>query len=332
MSVTNVWRKGVPAIVGLLAVGLGLAAPAQAASTAPKQASLHVTGTVDLGRLGSSFSYVFTEDPAGDVYYTRGSVVYLVKGDHAPVVALRASGPVLAVAATSSDLFAEVGKKVSAYARSNGRRLGTWTMPGGQTLTSAGLYPVGSTVWVVTDWATDESGFEYANVDQFSLSSAAVHSVSANNVYPADVAANSSGLYYEGIAGSGSYVFRAQSSGSPRRHADTDIDAPLALAAGNVYLLAIHENQGGATYLDAFRGSTLGAVFSERLSASDTDIAGTGLGLLLLGANQVSLLNTGNGHATVTLSVPGGVTLVSGPSAAVVTVSHSVTYLSRLAG
>ena len=41
-----------------------------------------------------------------------------------------------------------------------------------------------------------------------------------------------------------------------------DIDAPLALAAGSVYLLAIHENQGGNSYLDAFRGSTLGPVFS----------------------------------------------------------------------
>ena len=77
------------------------------------------------------------------------------------------------------------------------------------------------------------------------------------------------------MAGSGNYLFRALTSGSPRRHADVNIDAPLALAGGNVYLLAIHENQGGRTYLDAFRGSTLGPVFSERVSDHDTDIAGT---------------------------------------------------------
>ena len=340
MSVMNVLRKGLPtvtlpAVAGLAAVGLAIAPAAQAVSTAPVPAAstgLHVTGKVDLGRLGPDFSYVLTEAPNGNVYYSRGSVVYLVKGDHAPVTALRASGPVLAVAANSSDLFVDVGNKVSAYALANGHRLRTWTLPGSETVTSAGLYPVGTTVWAFTDWATDQSGFEYANVDRFSLSSGAVHRVSVNNAYPADMAADSAGLYYEGIAGTGDYLFWALRSGSTRRHADVDIDAPLALAAGSVYLLAIHDNQGGHTYLDAFRGSTLGHVFSKRVSDRDTDIAGTGIGLLLLGAGKVSLLDTGNGQASSVLSVPGAVILVPGPSAAVVTLSHSTAYLLRLAG
>lgn len=341
MSVMNVLRKGLPAatlpvvVAGLAAVGLAIAPAAQAVSTAPVQATsagLHVTGKVDLGRLGSNFSNVLSEAPDGNVYYSKGSVVYLVKGDHAPVTALRASGRVLAVAVNSSDLFVDVGNKVSAYALSDGHRLRTWTLPSIATVTSAGLYLVGTTVWTFTDWATDQSGFEYANIDRLSLSSPTVHRVSANNAYPADMAANSAGLYYEGIAGTGNYLFRALGSGSPRRHADVDIDAPLALAAGSVYLLGVHDNQGDNTYLDAFRGSTLGPVFSKRVSNSDTDIAGTGIGLLLLGAGKVSLLDTGNGHAGSVLSVPGAVVLVPGPSAAVVTVSHSTTYLLRLAG
>lgn len=328
-------RAALPVVAGLAAAGLAIAPAAQAASTAPARAAsggLHVTGKVDLGRLGSSFSYVLSEAPNGNVYYSRGSVVYLVKGDHAPVTALRASGPVLAVAATSSDLLIDIGSKVSAYALSNGRRLRTWTLPGSEPVTSAGLYPVGTTVWAFTDSATDESGFRYANVDRFSLSSPAVHRVSVNSAYPADMAADSAGLYYEGVAGTGNYVFRALPSGSLRRHADADIDAPLALAAGNVYLLAVHENQGGDTYLDAFRGLALGTLFSNRVSNSDTDIAGTGIGLFLLGAGKVTLLKTGNGHASATLSVPGAVTLVPGPSAAVVTLTHATTYLLRLAG
>jgi hypothetical protein len=331
MSVINVLRKGLPTaglpvVAGLAAVGLAIAPAAQAAP-----AGLHVTGKVDLGRLGPEFSNVLTEAPDGNVYYSHGSVVYVVKGDHAPVAALRASGPVLAVAANSSDLFVDVGHTVSAYARSGGRRLRTWTLPSAGTVTSAGLYPAGATVWVFTDWATDESGFEYANVDRLSVSSPTVHRVSANNAYPADMAASPAGLYYEGIAGAGSYLFRALPSGSPARHADANIDAPLALAAGSVYLLAIHENQGGHTYLDAFRGSTLGPVYSKRVSDRDTDIAGTGIGLLLLGPGQVSLLDPANGQAGPVLSVPGAVVLVPGPSAAVLTVSHSTTYLLRLA-
>jgi hypothetical protein len=340
MSVMNVLRKSLPAaalpvVAGLAVAGLAIAPPAQAASTAAARAAsggLHVTGKVDLGRLGPSFRYVLSEAPDGNVYYSQGSVVYLVKGDHAPVTALRASGPVLAVAANSSDLLVDVGSKVSAYALSNGRRLRTWTLPSSEPVTSAGVYAVGTTVWAFTDWATDESGFEYANVDRFSLSSPAVHSISANNAFPVGMA-GSAGLYYEGIVGTGGYVFRALPSGSLRGHADVDIDATLALAlaAGNVYLLAVHEDQGGNTYLDAFRGLTLGTLFSTRVADSDTDIAGTGLGLLLLGAGKVSLLDTGNGHVGAALSVPGAVTLVPGPSAAVVTLSHSITYLLRLA-
>jgi hypothetical protein len=340
MSIMSVWRKRLatavlPVVAGLAAAGLAVAAPAQAASAAPgpaASAGLHVAGKVDLGRLGSSFSYVLSEAPDGNVYYSRGSVVYVVKGDHAPATALRASGTVFAVAASSSDLLVEVGSKVSAYALANGRLLRTWTLPSSVRVTSAGLYVVGSTVWAFTDWATDESGFEYANVDRFSLSSSTVHRVSANDAYPADMAADSAGLYYEGIHDAGDYVYQASPSGSLRRHGDVNIDAPLALAGGNVYLLAIHDNQGGNAYLDAFRGSTLGSLFSERVSNSDTDVAGTGIGLLLLGGQKVRLLNTGNGHASATVSVPGAVILVPGPSAAVVTVSHGTTYLLRLAG
>jgi hypothetical protein len=340
MSIMNVWRKGLPSavlpvVVGLAAAGLAIAVPAHAASTAPARAAssgLRVAGQVDLGRLGNSFGYVLSEAPDGNVYYSQGSVVYVVKGDHAPIMALRASGPVLAVAANSSDLLVDVGRQVAAYALSDGRLLRTWTLPSSEPVTSAGLYAVGTTVWAFTDWATDESGFEYANVDRFTLSSPAIQRVSANNAYPADMAADSASLYYEGIVGTGNYVFQAPISGSPRRHADVDLDAPLALAAGNVYLLAVHENQGGHAYLDAFRGSTLGVLFSTRVPDSDTDVAGTGLGLLLLGAGKVSLLDPGNGHASAALSVPGAVVLVPGPSAAVVTLSHSVTYLVRLAG
>ena len=46
---------------------------------------------------------MLTEAPNGDVYYALGRVVYRVRGNHAPVAVLRASGPALAVAATSAD-------------------------------------------------------------------------------------------------------------------------------------------------------------------------------------------------------------------------------------
>jgi hypothetical protein len=347
MSVINVLRRArlsvsLPAIACLAAAGLATAPAAHAASPVsagsatarPAHAGLHVSGTIDLGRLGPSFSYVLTEAPNGDVYYALGKVVYRVRGDHAPVAVLHASAPVLAVAATWADLFVDVGSKVSAYSLCDGRLLRSWNLPGSiAPATSAGLFPVGSTVWAYTDWATDESGFEYANVYRVGLSSPAVHVISKNIAYPADMAADSAGLYYEGVtsAGINGYVYRAASAGPSLRHSDVNVDAPLALAGGNVYLLAVHDNQGGHSYLDAFRGSTLSPLFSYRVSDVDSDVAGTGLGLLLLGGGKVSLLNPASGHSVTALSVPGAVILVPGPCAAVVTVKGSTTYLLRLA-
>ncbi len=341
MSLMNVARKARLAVAlaaaaslgsaGLAAGSLATAPAAHAASAAP--AGLHVTGTIDLGRLGSSFGYVLSEAPNGDVYYAVGKVVYRVRGDHAPVAVLHASGLVLAVAATSADLLVDVGSKVSAYSLCDGRLLRGWHLPGSVApATSAGLFPIKNTVWAYTDWATDQSGFEYANVYRFDLSSTAVHVVSANNAYPGDMAADSAGLYYQGITSGGTngYLYRAAPAGSSLRHFDVNIDAPLALADGNVYLLAVHENQGFHSYLDAFRGSTLGHLFSYRVSDSYTDVAGTGLGLLLLGGGKVSLVDPANGHSVAALSVPGAVTLVPGPRAVVVTVKGPTTYLVRL--
>lgn len=336
MHVMNLLRKvrlaaALPAIACLAGAGLAIAPAAQAVSASPARfgaAGLRVTGKIDLGRLGSSLGYAPSEAPNGDVYYALGSVVYRVSGDHAPVAALKASQPVLAVAATSADLLVDTGLTVSAYALGDHRLLGTWTLPPSpEAVTSAGLYLVGSTVWAYTDWATDQSGLEFANVSRFGLSSPAVHLVSTI-AYPGYMAADPAGLYYQGSSGNSSYVFRALPSGALHKRTALDIDVPLALAAGNVYLLGAH---GGHNHIDAFDGSTLGSLFSYQVADTDTDIAGTGAGLLLLGAGTVSLLNPANGHADATLSVPGAVILVPGPSAVVVTVSHSRTYLLRLA-
>ena len=342
MSVMKAVRKAqlavaLPAVGCLAAAGLAIAPAAPAASAASARsaaAGLRVTGKIDLGGLGPSYSNAPSEAPNGDVYYALGRIVYLVSGDHAPVAVLHASRPVLAVAATSADLLVDTGLTVSAYSRGDYRLLGTWTLPPSQeAVTSAGLYPVGSTVWAYTDWATDESGLEYANVYRFSLSSPAVHVVSQNIAYPYSMAANSAGLYYEGVGDNNSnYLIRAMPSGALRKNV-LDAEAPLALAAGNVYLLSYHypDSRGDVNYLDAFHGSTLAPLFSHQVAGADTGIAGTGVGLLMLGAGTVTLLDPANGHADATLSVPGAVNLVPGPSAAVITVSHSTTYLLRLA-
>lgn len=344
MPMPNVLRAArkpaaIAAIVGLAASGFSGVLPtaAQAAGT------LHATGTVLLGRFGSSFNYDFAESPSGAVFYSSGAKVYLVKGTSAPVQVVQATGNVLAVAANSSELFVDVGATVTAYRLPGGIAVQRWRLNSQFPTTSAGLYAVGSTIWGWTDFATDESGFEYATVSRFTTSSSAVHLVSANIAYPADAAANANGLYYEAIRNDGTngYVVHVTPSGSSRRVTDLNLDGPLALAGGRVELLVPHFGNG-STYLDSYNADSLTRAFSRRVADGDLDIAGAGAGLLLLdvpcqgsspcSAATVSQLSTATGATISTLTVPDAATLVAGSSAAVITYRSGKFYLERLAG
>ena len=100
--------------------------------------------------------------------------------------------------------------------------------------------------------------------------------MSKNVAFPADMAADSGGLYYEATIGSKDYLIRVSPSGHVTKRIDKNIDAPLALG-GRVFLLAFHQ-PSGKQFLDAFRGSNLHGVFSKQKSTQVYDIAGTGSG------------------------------------------------------
>ena len=331
-----------PAVAGLVMAGLGALPSAQAAAAGPARvaAHLHTTGTVSLGKPGKLFNFEFSEGPNGAVYYSQGSAVYVVKGTSSPALFVHASGNVLAVTANSTEVFAEVGRTVTGYSLSGAKVLRHWKLASKPPLTSAGLYAVGGTVWSWTDWATDFSGFEFANVNEFSTSSSTVHRISTANAYPADMFANSAGLYYEAARknGTNGYLVHVTPSLVPHRTTDVNLDAPLALAGGRVDLLAVHGN--GHSYLDSYSAASLVRKFSKRVSDSDRDIAGTGAGLLLLtepcqvavcSSAKVSQLSPASGTPTATITVPDALILVPGPSAAVITVTKGKLYLVRLA-
>jgi hypothetical protein len=325
-------------VAGLVITAIGTA---QAADRAPARSAapgLHVTATVALGRTSNMFRNVFTEAPNGALFYSRGSVVYLVTRHSAPRVALRASRRVLALAANSSDLFVQTGLTVTAYRRSNGSKVRQWSLTSPVIpITSAGLLVVGRTLWSWTDWATDRSGFEFARISRINTSAGAVHVVGRQG-YPADMAADASGLYFEEAHGSANagYLAHSTPAGVIRIRRQANVDAPMALAAGRLELLSFHSN--GHNYLDTYRTSLL-RISASRISDNDRMIAGTGSGLLVLtqpcssltcSSASVSKLAS-DGSVSGTLGVPYAFTLVTGPSAAVIAVRHGTMYLVRIA-
>jgi len=303
------------ALAGLLATAGG----AQAAVDATATPALHGTRIV-LGATSGLYGNAFTEAPNGTVFFSRGSVVYAVEGNRAPVIALHAGRTVLALGANDSDLFVETGLLVTEYSRVNGGQLRHWTLtsPFGP-VTSAGLDVVGDTVWAWTDWATDRSGFQYAQVNRIHTSSSAVRVVD-KDVFPGDISADGAGLYFETVHGVTDDLARANPTTSAVQYGKAPVDAPLALAGGRVDLL---EFGTSAADVLSYNASTLALVSSKRVPETDDSIVGTGLGLLVLAqpcrgfpcsSATVGRLNPATGGTSGGLSTPGAYQLLNGPA------------------
>jgi hypothetical protein len=317
----------VPA-VALAVAGLVAAVPAaQAAARTPAVPARH-GHTISLGTTSNVFGDPFTEAPNGAVFFARGSAVYVVEGNRAPAVALHAGRTVLALAATSTDLFVETGLVVTEYSRAGGAQVQHWTLSSPVTpVTSAGLYAVGGTVWSWTDWATDESGFEYAKVSRIHTWSSAVHVVDTS-AYPADMSADSAGLYFETQHGVNGYLGHADPDTSTVQLRKAPIDAPLALADGRADELV---SGSSSENVFSYNARTLALVSAKKVPEKDAAIADTGLGLLVLAQGcdgfpcasaTVGRLNVATGGTWEALRAPGAYQLLAGPSAAVIEVSH----------
>jgi hypothetical protein len=328
------------ALAGLAATagGAHAATGAPAAPAAPATPALHGT-RIALGSTSTLYGNAFTEAPNGAVFFSRGAVVYVVEGNHAPVIALHAAGPVHALAASDADLFVETGLRVTEYSRATGGQVRHWTLTSlAAPVTSAGLYVVGGTVWAWTDWATDGSGFEYAQVDRMHTTSSAVHVVN-KDAFPGDMSADGAGLYFETVHGVTDDLAHANPTTSAVQYRKAPVDAPLALAGGRVDLLAFGSSTADVL---SYNAGTLALVSSRRVPAKDDSIAGTGLGLLVLAqpcrgfpcsSATVGRLNVATGGTSGALTTPGAYQLLNGPAvieASSIRGSHANLSLVRL--
>jgi len=327
------------ALAGLTATVPGAQA-ATRATAAPATPALHGT-RITLGPTANLYVNAFAEAPNGAVFFSRGAVVYVVDGNRAPVTALHPGRTVLALAATNSDLFVETGLLVTEYSRATGWQVRRWTLTSPvKSITSAGLYVVGDTIWAWTDWATDESGFQYAQISRIHTTSAVVHVVD-RSAFPGDMAADAAGLYFETVHGVSDDLAHANPTTPAVQYRKGPVDAPLALASGRVDLLVFGTR---AEAVKSYNASTLALVSSKRAQGADDGIAGTAAGLLVLAqpcsvipcsSATVGRLNVATGGTTGALRTPGAYQLLNGPAQAVIEASgvsgtHAHLFLVRI--
>ena len=309
------------ALAGLAATVPGAQAATRAAT--PAVPALHGT-RIALGATTNLFANAFAEAPNGTVFFSRGAVVYVVNGSGAPAIKLHAARTVLALAATNADLFVETGLVVTEYNRANNRQVRHWTLTSPiKAITSAGLYVVGTTIWAWTDWATDGSGFEFAQIDRMHTNSAAVRVVD-KSAFPADVSADAAGLYFETVHSATQDLAHANPTTATVKYHKAPVDAPLALAGGRVDLLVF----GSASpTVNSYNANTLTLVSSKRIPERDDSIQGTALGLLVLAqpctsfpckSATVGRLNVPTGATTGALATPGAYQQLNGPAQAVI--------------
>ena len=301
---------------------------------------LKVTARIDLGAYPQAVldGMVFAEAPDDTVYFAAGSVVQAIRGNEKPLVVLDTAGPVLALAATNGDLYVQVGVRVTEYAVPRVVLRKSWTLPhAAMKPTSAGLFPSSGVLWSWSDWATDESGFEYATVVAISPSTSSAKIVD-DHAYPDDMAASPAGLYYETVVGTKNHLVRATANGGRELSAPTtDSDAPLALGPG--YLAVFAMKGAGLPYVDEFSANTLAVLHSSRLAVNTSAVLGTAGGVLAIESAcsgyvcpsaKVVRVDAADGAETNGVPLPDAQRLLGGTHPAAIAEVMGRTYLVRL--
>jgi hypothetical protein len=328
------------AVLAVVAAGGAVTATAWAApATGASQAQLRIAGKVKLGHLPAGIpSGEITQAAGGAVYYVRNAKVYKVHGTHAPVLVLDASAPVLAVAASRSDLYIETGKTVIEVDLATGVSVRHWHVSSPQAVTQAGLYLVGRTLWSWTDWETDSSGLEYATVSRISITSAAVHQVTSL-ANPDVFVAGPSGLYFTGIKSvrSGRGVVERAKPGGGLLQRTAPYTSALALWRGDLVGIVAETHRRA----ERWSASTLHVIGSASVGGAPITIDQGSAGLVALrfrcatlaaDCHPLGVLAPATGHVSHQIGVAGAVELVPGPRSAVISVNSTGTaYLNWLA-
>jgi hypothetical protein len=252
---------------------------------------------------------------------------------------LHASGTVLAIAATSANLYIETAKSISEYELAGAPWEGSWNLPAGiapSAITQAGMSIDNGHLWTWTDWSTDESGYEYASITEVpSLMTWTDDVIAKNTAAPGDVAVSSLGYFYL----NNDRFVRGEPNGTQVRSSVTGdaSEARVATWGTTAWLLAIR-GANSANYLDTYNATNMTRTRAVHLTHETWGILGTASGLWAIENHTVPTgsdayvvsVNDHTGAETELVDVPGAVTLLSGPKAAVLVERASHLYLDWL--
>jgi hypothetical protein len=290
-----------------------------------------VAGTVDLGSRyysgapGAYGAYIASQAPDDDVYFVGGASgarVFVVRGLAAPTPFLTASAPVLALLATSTDLYLVAAVSISEYALPSGRQLGNWSLPKGllpfgNLPNQAGLVLEGKYLWVWVALELDIGGWEPGSLVLFNTSTRAAKVINRLGLDPGYVTSGPEGFYY-GTPNGRVVLCRPNGSLVVSTFTDVGLLNPMAAIDGNIYLDTGSQN-GRADTIHVLDASTLRAARTVQLSAPIGSLLTTPCGLAALsfdrgpsGKETIVFLDLASGQERGPLVMPAGTALLLG--------------------
>lgn len=312
-------------LVAVLAACLGVFWPWTGAPNGKSHFVNAVAGKVELGSADNLNTNVASQAPDDNIYFTGGTSgrrVYVVRGLAAPAPLLSASAPVLALLATSTDLYLVTASSISEVALPSGRHLGTWSLPKallpfGNVPNQAGIVLEGEHLWVWVALELDIGGWEPGSLVLFNTSTRVSKVITRLGLDPGYVTSGPEGFYY-GTPSGRVVLCRPNGSLVMSKFTDGGLFNPMAVIDGNIYLDTGSQN-GRADTIHVLDASTLRAARTVQLSAPIGSLLTTPCGLAALsidrgpsGKEALVYLDLASGQERGPLVMPAGTTLLLG--------------------
>jgi hypothetical protein len=299
---------------------------------------------------------VAAEGPDGAVFVagapTTPQIIWVVDGVRPATIAEHVAGPVTALAADAGNLYVGVGHTVSAYSRTTGNLVRSWTpaaMPGGVSQ----LVLAGNRLWGLFT-ATDDNAPSVTGVAgglvEIDPSSTTIVRTVAGITGAFSIAGGPSGVYY--VTKQSSELVERTNDGRTvnaptKQQVDLELSGPSAIQAiavsGETVLVQHDAGQGLDAELDSYDATTLAGPSNQTGFSANEQLIATPSGLFVVGNPDTEVcangqtqcldrfaLSTGPVGSAIALPADALATTGIGPYPAVVVAEGSDLHVVRI--
>jgi hypothetical protein len=245
----------------------------------------------------SQSSPIAAQGPDGAVFVAGApsaavQVIWVVDGTRPAAIAEHVAGPVTALAADAANLYVGVGRTVSAYSRTTGNLVRSWSSaaaPGGVSQ----LVVAGSRVWALFT-VPDQNGQSQTGVAgaviEINPAAGPIVRTVTGITGAFGVAAGNAGIYY--VTAAGSQLVEQTNSGQTvtkptNQQVNLELSGPSAIQAiavtGGRVLLEHDAGQGLDAVLDAYDATTLAGPTQETGFSASEQLLATPSGIFVVG-------------------------------------------------